>query len=224
MSEATNQFPHANAPVYQAGAALDDAELVVIMLHGRGATGKNILGLAGEIVPGEDALSRITWLAPQAAGGTWYPYPFRYPLDQNEPWLTGALAAIDRLVDHARSNVSDRAVVIAGFSQGACLALEYLARGSRPVSGVAAFSGGLIGPSLTDRQPIGDLTGTWVFIGCGDRDGHIPIDVAEESGRLLANAGATVDFRRFEGMGHTIVEDETAAVRSLIGKSLPAPI
>ncbi|HWV35037.1 MAG TPA: dienelactone hydrolase family protein [Thermomicrobiales bacterium] len=220
MSEASPQLPHTNAPVYQAGAALDDADLFVIMLHGRGATGENILGLAGEIVPNEEALSRIAWLAPQAAGGSWYPYPFLYPLAQNEPWLSGALAAIDRLIDHVRSDAPDRAVVIVGFSQGACLALEYLARGSRPVSGVAAFSGGLIGPSLADRQPIGDLTGSWVFIGCGDKDGHIPIEVAEQSGRLLADAGAAVDFRRYEGMGHTIVEDETAAVRARIGQLL----
>ncbi|MGI8483637.1 MAG: alpha/beta hydrolase, partial [Thermomicrobiales bacterium] len=149
------------------------------------------------------------------------PYPFRQPLEQNEPWLSGALALIDRIFDQVCGSNPELLVVLAGFSQGACLSLEYLARGSRSITGVAAFSGGLIGPTFTNRLSIGDLTGTWVFIGCGDQDHHIPIDVAETSGTLLAAAGADVDFRRYPGMLHTIVEDETNAVRALIEGSLP---
>lgn len=217
--EHNGALPHANAPVLQTGAGLDDAALVVIMLHGRRATAENILGLSHDISPLDASKDRVTWLAPQAAGHQWYPYPFRQPLEQNEPWLSGALALIDRIVDQVRANDPGLPVVLAGFSQGACLSLEYLARGSRSIAGVAAFSGGLIGPTFTNRLPIGDLSGTWVFIGCGDQDHHIPIDVAETSGKLLAAAGADVDFRRYPGMPHTIVEDETNAVRARIAAS-----
>lgn len=229
MSETNLPLPHATAPVLHTGAPLEDAELVVIMLHGRGATAENILGLSREIAPIDGGSDRIAWLAPEADGNQWYPYPFRQPLTQNEPWLSGALATINRIVDHVRESVPQIPVVLVGFSQGACLSLEYLARSSqepqdtRSIAGVAAFSGGLIGPSLTERLPIADLTGTWVFIGCGDQDHHIPIDVAETSGTLLAAAGAEVDFRRYAGMPHTIIEDETSAVRSLLATTFKAP-
>ncbi len=220
MNEASVSLPHANAPVLHTGDALEDADLVVILLHGRGASAENILGLSRDIAPDDANNDRIAWFAPQAEGSQWYPYPFRQPLEQNEPWLSGALAAIDRIVDRVRASNPALPVILAGFSQGACLSLEYLARGSRSIAGVAAFSGGLIGPLFTNRLPIGDLTGTWVFIGCGDQDHHIPIDVAETSGKLLSAAGADVDFRRYPGMPHTIVEDETSAVRGRIATML----
>lgn len=213
-------LPHVHAPVLRTGATLDAADLAVILLHGRGASAENILGLSSDISPEGADGNRIAWLAPQADDSQWYPYPFRQPLAQNEPWLSGALAVIDRLVDDVREGHPDLPVVIAGFSQGACLSLEFLARGSRSIVGVAAFSGGLIGPSFTNRLPIGDLTGTWVFIGCGDQDHHIPIEVAETSGSLLAAAGADVDIRRYPGMPHTIVADETDAVRERISTTL----
>ena len=220
MSETHLSLPHAMAPVLHTGAAPEDADLVVIMLHGRGATAENILGLSRDISPDNGGNDRISWLAPQADGNQWYPYPFRQPLEQNEPWLSGALATIDRIVDRVHARNPQLPVVLVGFSQGACLSLEYLARGSRSIAGVVAFSGGLIGPSFTNRLPIGDLTGTWVFIGCGDQDHHIPIDVAETSGKMLAAAGAEVDFRRYPGMPHTIVADETNAVRAQIAATL----
>ena len=223
MTEKHSPLPHANAPVLHTGAALEDADLVVIMLHGRGASEENILGLSRDISPNTDGHDRIAWLAPQADGSQWYPYPFRQPLEQNEPWLSGALATIDRIVDQVRVSNPALLVILAGFSQGACLSLEYLARGSRSISGVAAFSGGLIGPSFKDRLPISGLNGTWVFIGCGDQDHHIPIDVAETSGKLLAEAGADVDFRRYPGMPHTIIADETNAVRAQITSTLDTP-
>ncbi|MGI8484141.1 MAG: alpha/beta hydrolase [Thermomicrobiales bacterium] len=224
MTEKQSPLPHANAPVLHTGAPLEDPELVVIMLHGRGASAENILGLSRDIAPidgGNDGRhDRISWLAPQADGNQWYPYPFRQPLEQNEPWLSGALATIDRIIDRVHASRPELPVVLAGFSQGACLSLEYLARGSRSIAGVAAFSGGLIGPSFKDRLPIKDLTGSWVFIGCGDQDHHIPIDVAETSGKLIAATGADVDFRRYPEMPHTIVADETNAVRVQIATTL----
>lgn len=215
-------LPHVHAPVLRTGAPLDTAGLVVVLLHGRGASAENILELSSNISPEGPDGNRIAWLAPQADDSQWYPYPFRQPLGQNEPWLSGALAVIDRLVDDVRAGNPELPVVVTGFSQGACLSLEYGARGSRPISGVAAFSGGLIGSSFTDRQPVSDLEGRWVFIGCGDQDHHIPIDVAEMSATLLAAAGADVDMRRYPGMPHTIVADELEAVRALIASTLAA--
>ncbi|HWK81507.1 MAG TPA: dienelactone hydrolase family protein [Thermomicrobiales bacterium] len=213
-------LPHAGTPVYAAGAPLETADLVVILVHGRGANAADILGLAGDILP-EGAGDRIAFLAPDAEGSVWYPYPFRQPLETNEPWLTGALAKLDALVDHVRSERPDLPVVVGGFSQGACLSLEYLARGSRPVAGVAAFSGALIGPSIADRLPIGNLAGRWVFLGCGDRDQFFTLDVAEDSATALAQAGARVDFRAYPGMGHTINADEIEAVSDLLAGTLP---
>ncbi|MGC4107632.1 MAG: dienelactone hydrolase family protein [Thermomicrobiales bacterium] len=214
-------LPHAGAPVYAAGAPLETADLVVILVHGRGANAADILGLAGDILP-SGAEERIALLAPDAEGSVWYPYPFRQPLEMNEPWLTGALAKIDLLVDHVRAARPELPVVVGGFSQGACLSLEYLARGSREIAGVAAFSGALIGPSIADRLPISDLGGRWVFLGCGDGDQFFTLDVAEDSAKALAEAGATVDIRTYPGMGHTINADEIEAVRALIAGSLPA--
>ncbi|HEU0164173.1 MAG TPA: dienelactone hydrolase family protein [Thermomicrobiales bacterium] len=221
MSQSTTSLPHANAPVFHTGAPLAEAELVIILNHGRGSTADNILGLAPAITPEEDAGAKIAFLAPQADGNVWYPQPFRQPLASNEPWLTGALATIDRIVDLVRAETPDRKIVVGGFSQGACLSLEYLARGSREISGVAAFSGALIGPSISDRQAIPTLDGRWVFLGCGDRDSYFTIDVAEDSVAALKAAGAETEFRQYPGMGHTIVEDETNAVRAKIASLLP---
>jgi len=218
MSSPTT-LPHASAPVYAVGAPLAEADLAVILVHGRGADAADILGLAGDLVP-DGAEGRIAFLAPEAEGHVWYPYPFRQPRATNEPWLSGALATLDALVDRVRDGRPSLPVVVGGFSQGACLALEYVARGSRPIAGVAAFSGALIGPSLVEHPPIADLDGRWVFLGCGDRDGFFTLDVARESAQALADAGATVDFRTYAGMGHTINADETGAIRSLIAGAL----
>jgi predicted esterase len=216
---ATTPLPHAGAPVYATGAPLETTDLVAILLHGRGANAADILGLAGDIVP-VGAENRIAFLAPDADANAWYPYPFRQPLETNEPWLTGALAKIDTLIDHVRAERPNTPIVVGGFSQGACLSLEYLARGSRPIAGVAAFSGALVGPSIADRLPIGNLTGRWVFLGCGDRDQFFTLDVAEESATTLADAGASVDFRTYPGMGHTINTNEIEAVQSLLTRTL----
>jgi len=217
----SQSFPHANAPVLATGAPLDEADLVVILNHGRGSTADNILGLAAEITP-EGAQGRIAFIAPQAEGNAWYPYRYIEPIARNEPWLGGALAKLDAIVDHVREARPEIPVVVGGFSQGACLALEYLARGSRELSGAIGLAGGLIGPSVTDRLTIGDLDGTQVFIGVGTTDVHIPVDNATESAAALKAARATVDFRTYPNMDHTINQDEIEAARSLIAKTLPA--
>jgi len=209
--------PHGNQSVLIEGYDLKDANGGVILLHGRGSPAANIIRLSEALAPDPEGEQRIAWLAPQADGNTWYPYRFLVPTDQNEPYLSSALTKIDELVDAAvEAGLHSRQVILVGFSQGACLALEYVARGSRPLAGVAAFAGGLIGDPGAERQPIPDLTSTRVFIGCGDLDEHIDIAIAERSANRLAEAGATVDFRRYPGVNHAILNDEIQAARELV--------
>ena len=208
----TPQDPHADQPVYGAGAESTEAPLTVLGLHGRGAGARDILGLAA-------ALDRpsVAYLAPNAHQWTWYPGRFTAPLESNEPHLSSALGRIDGLLaELAKEGVPADRVLLLGFSQGACLALEYVARNPRRYAGVAALSGGLIGPRLEpDRYP-GGLAGTPIFLGCSDRDPHIPLDRVQESGRDLERQGAHVTEKIYPGMPHTVVEDEIEHVRAMI--------
>lgn len=223
----TDQDPHGRQPVLTYGAALEDANGVVILVHGRGSPAANIIRLAVPLAPEPESEQRIAWLAPQSDDNTWYPYRFIVPVEQNEPWLGSALAKIDGIVDAAtEQGIHPAQIAIVGFSQGACLALEYVARGSRAVGAVAGFAGGLIGEPGAPRLPVADLAGTEIFLGVGDRDDHIPAAQAEETARLLADAGAEVDFRVYPGVGHTILDDEIAAAQALVSRLplvAPAP-
>jgi predicted esterase len=213
----TDSDPHGRQPVLTYGTPLADANGVVILLHGRGSPAANIIRLAVPLGPDPESEQRIAWLAPQSEGNTWYPYRFIVPVEQNEPWLGSALAKIDGIVDSAlESGIHPSQIALIGFSQGACLALEYTARGSRKIGTAAAFAGGLIGQPGAPRLPVADLHGTSVFLGVGDADDHIPATQAEESARLLAEAGATVDFRIYPGVGHAILDDEIEAARELV--------
>jgi predicted esterase len=172
-----------------------------------------MLGLAEEL----DAAD-IAYVAPQAAGHTWYPYSFLSPIEQNEPWLTSALRLLSHLVeDLERQHVPAERVGLLGFSQGACLSLEFAARHARRYAGVAGLSGGLIGPPGTPRDYSGSLAGTPVFLGCSDIDPHIPVDRVHESAEVFRRLGAAVDERIYPRMGHTINRDELDAVRALFG-------
>lgn len=209
--------PHGRQPVLTYGENLEDANGVVILIHGRGSPAANIIRLAIPLAPDADSEQRIAWLAPQSDNNTWYPHRFIVPVEENEPWLGSALAKIDKIVDQAiEAGLHPRQIALVGFSQGACLALEYTARGSRPIGAVAAFAGGLIGEPGAPRLPIADLTGTSVFIGVGDVDDHIPLELVEASGQQLREAGADVDFRTYPGVGHTILDDEILAARDLV--------
>ncbi len=221
----TEHDPHGRQPVLTAGVPLEDANGVVILLHGRGSPAANIIRLSIPLAPDPESEQQIAWLAPQSDGNTWYPYRFLVPVEQNEPWLGSALAKIDGIVARAIDvGISPAQIAVVGFSQGACLALEYVARGSRPVAAVAGFAGGLIGDPGAPRLPIADLTGTSVFVGVGDADDHIPSELAAETARLMADAGANVDFRVYPGVGHAILDDEIEAARDLIaGLPLIAP-
>jgi predicted esterase len=208
----TNLDPHAGLPVLHSGAAIDEARLVAVLLHGRGASAEDILGLAAEF-----AVTDVAYLAPQAAGHAWYPYSFLAPLEQNEPWLGSALNAIARiLADLEGRGVPASRTVLMGFSQGACLASEFAARNARRYAAVVALSGGLIGPAGTTRTYPGSLAGTPVFLGCSDIDPHIPVARVHESSEVLRWLGAVVDERVYPGMGHTINADEIEAVTALL--------
>jgi predicted esterase len=188
----------------------------IVLLHGRGASAEDILGLREEFgFPG------VEYLAPQAAGHAWYPYSFLAPIERNEPWLTESLAQVGETVDGAvRRGIAREKIVIAGFSQGACLASEFVARNAARYGGLIAFTGGLIGPPGTDFRYPGSLAGTPVFLGSGDPDPHVPWQRVAESARVLADLGADVDLKRYPGMPHTIAREETDAAKMLISKSL----
>jgi len=205
-------MPHTDAPVFTAGAPMADARAVMILLHGRGSTAGNILSLAPSL-----AVDGFAFLAPQADEGAWYPNRFIAPIASNEPWLTGALAMMDRLVATVRAaGITDERIVLGGFSQGACLASEYAARRARRWGGVAVFSGGLIGPPGHAFAYDGRLDGMPAFFGCSDMDAHIPEPRVHESADIYTAMGATVTVKIYPGMPHTIVDDELAIVKTML--------
>lgn len=198
--------------VARAGAPLHRARAAMILVHGRGATAEGMLSLA-EVLAQPD----LAYLAPQAPGHSWYPQSFLAPFAQNEPYLTRALGIVGSTVEGlAQQGFGPERIILAGFSQGACLALEYAARNARRFGGVAGLSGGLIGPEGAPRDYAGTLDGTPVFLGCSDVDGHIPLARVKETSRVLATLGAEVVERIYPGMGHTINDDEIGQVRRLI--------
>ncbi len=198
------QGPHQGQPLLAAGRPLDEAAAALILLHGRGATAASILELGTVLKhPG------LAYLAPQAGGNTWYPYSFLAPIPQNEPGISSGLQAVGEAVAAVEAaGLPAEKIILGGFSQGACLASEYLARNARRYGGLLLFSGGLIGPPGTPRDYEGDLDGTPVFIGCSDIDPHIPIQRVEETAGTLADLGAAVAKKIYPGMGHTIIQDE----------------
>jgi glyoxalase family protein len=159
----------------------------------------------------------LLWIAPEASGRSWYPFSFLSPIQANEPGLSSGLSVLDGIVNEAehRGFASER-VVLMGFSQGACLALEYAARHAKRFGGIVGFSGGLIGPAGTPRAYAGAFAGTPVFLGCSDRDPHIPAERVQETAGTLSSMGAVVDMRLYQGMAHTIIEDELTAVRQML--------
>ena len=204
--------PHHGQPVVVAGAPLATARAVGVLLHGRGATALSILDLG-------DAINRpdMTWLAPQARGNSWYPNRFIAPLESNEPWLSSALAAVGDVVAQVEAaGVPRTRIVLIGFSQGACLALDALVRAPGLAGGVAGLSGGLIGPPGTVWPDAGRLDGIPVFLGCSDVDFHIPKERVLESADVLRARGADVTAILYPGMDHTVNDDEIAHVRGVV--------
>jgi phospholipase/carboxylesterase len=204
--------PHQNQPVATAGTVPEDARAGVVLVHGRGATARGMVGIAEDL-----GVEGVAYRAPQAARGSWYPNRFIAPIEQNEPHLASALQAVSDSVESlVDAGIPYEQVVVLGFSQGACLGSEFVARTPRRYGGVVAFSGGLIGPLGTEFDHEGDLAGTPVFLGCSDSDPHIPVERVHETRDVFERLGADVDERIYEGMGHTINADEIGYVRDLL--------
>jgi phospholipase/carboxylesterase len=204
--------PHQGQRVVTAGAPLEQAKGAVVMVHGRGASPESILTLVAPLDRPDFA-----YLAPAAAGGTWYPNGFMAPISANEPGITSGLRAIaDVLGIVQASGIPLERTVLLGFSQGACLSLEYAARNARRYGGVATLSGGLIGPDGTPRDYAGSLDGTPVFLGCSDVDLHIPKERVELSAQVIGGLGGDVTLRLYPGMGHLVNEDEIAHVQAIL--------
>jgi predicted esterase len=203
-----------------AGEPLATARAALVLAHGRGGSAQDMQEFARVLA---NSISGLSFLLPQSelatpgGGFTWYPFPFQSPIAQNEPHLSAGLAAIDAAFDRLRAaGIGAERVVLGGFSQGACLALEYAARNAQRYGGIAGLSGGLIGPPGTPRNDPGSFDGTPVFLGCSDPDPHIPKARVLESAQTFTRMGAEVTTRLYPMLGHTINPDEIEFVRSML--------
>ncbi|WP_263368056.1 alpha/beta hydrolase [Edaphobacter bradus] len=212
--------PHQAQPVLHAGVPLAEASGAVVLVHGRGGSAEDILSLSQPLYH-----SQLAYLAPQAAGRTWYPYSFLAPIAENEPWLTSAIRKIAATVQTAiDAGVPRDRIFVCGFSQGACLATEFVARNPARYAGLIGFTGGLIGPPEADLAHAGDLAGTPVFLGSSDPDPHVPWKRVEATAKRLREMNAVVTTRRYEGMPHTINPEELEFGRRLIHDVLEGKI
>ncbi|MDH5825833.1 alpha/beta hydrolase [Sphingobacterium faecium] len=200
--------------IQTAGRSLKEAEKVLIMVHGRGADAEDILALASHLNVASYAL-----LAPQATNHSWYPYSFLMKPEQNQPWLSSALDLLKDLVeDLIQQGIAAKNIYFLGFSQGACLALEFVTRNAKRYGGVAAFTGGLIGDEINSSNYSGDFNGTPIFIGTGNPDAHVPLDRVKETVALLEEMNASVHLEVYENRPHTISKDEIDWTNKLIFK------
>jgi phospholipase/carboxylesterase len=212
--------PHRDQPVRTLGAALAKAAGAIVLLHGRGASAEDILGLAGEMYD-----ERYAYLAPQAADHRWYPFSFMAPIAENEPWLSSALAKVAAVVEMAvHGGLPLERIFICGFSQGACLASEFIARHPVRYGGLVALTGGLIGPAGADLHHAGDLAGMPALFSSGDPDPHVPWSRVLDSAKQFTAMGAEVKTKRYADRPHTVLPKEIKAARELIFKSLPRPL
>lgn len=201
-----------------AGKTVAETGKALVMVHGRGGSAEDILTLADHL-PVED----FALLAPRATNHSWYPYSFLAPPAQNEPWLTSALDTLQLLMDHLRAEGVEAANTwFLGFSQGACLTLEFVTRHATRYGGVIAFTGGLIGDRLYPANYRGDFAGTPVFIGTSDPDPHVPVTRVRETTGILTGMHATVTEKVYPNMGHTIIGDEIAQATRILHPVTPA--
>lgn len=207
-----NTHPHQGQRIYTLGKPLAAAKAAMILIHGRGATAESILELA-PLLPHPN----LAYLAPQAAGNAWYPNRFIAPIASNEPFLSSALQTIDDLLTAvAQAGIPAEKVILGGFSQGACLAAQFVARTPQRYGGLLVFSGGLIGPPGGLPVYTGDLQETPVFIGCSNVDFHIPEERVHETAAILAQLGGSVNKRIYPNMEHTIIQDELDEAQRIV--------
>ena len=198
--------------IITAGKELQPGSKVLVLLHGRGGSAEDILSLSAYL-----NVSDFTLIAPQASNNTWYPYSFLAPPVQNEPWLSSALALLKELVDDLyNKGVSPENIYFSGFSQGACLTLEFVTRNANKYGGVVAFTGGLIGDKIYSENYKGDFQGTPVFIGTSDPDPHVPVERVYATTNILKNMNADVTEKIYNNMGHTINQDEIENANKLV--------
>ena len=204
--------PHAGQPVARLGPPLDAARAVVILIHGRNAAPQNIL----ELVPAIHHPD-VAYLAPAAAGGTWYPLSFMAPIEQNEPGITSGISVVHALIDESiAAGVGADHVMLLGFSQGACLASTAALRRPDRYGGLLIFSGGLIGPPGSPWNEEGGFDSTPVFLGCSAHDAHIPESRVHETAAVFERIGADVTTRIYPGTAHLVTDDEIVVARDLV--------
>jgi phospholipase/carboxylesterase len=204
--------PHGAQPILTEGPAPEKAVATLVLIHGRGDSAEGILSLYENL-----GLDDIAAVAPQAYGHTWYPHSFLAPLEANQPFLDSAIKKIDSIINNLISRgVPSERIALLGFSQGACLTTEYLARHPRRYGAAMGLTGGLIGPPGTPRNYPGSLAGTPIFLGTSDPDPHVPVERVQETETVLTRMGAKVELRRYPGMPHTVNEDELDACRDLL--------
>jgi len=198
-------------PVLETGEPLAKARAAMVLVHGRGATAEDIMTLAADLMhPG------FAYLAPQAAGSAWYPNPFTAPLAANEPYLSSALGVLENLLGRIEATIPAQRIILLGFSQGACLALEFAVRHARRYGGLVGLSGGLIGPAGTPRDYPGSFEGTPAFLGCSDIDPYIEKDRVLEAATVLKQMNSRVTVRFYPGMGHMVSTEEIESAREIV--------
>ncbi len=198
--------------VFTSGTPIQEAQKAIIMIHGRGGSAEDIASLSRHL-----NLDGMAIYAPQATRHSWYPYSFLAPVEENQPALDSALASIDQVVgDLVKAGIATENIYFLGFSQGACLTLEYTARHAKRYGGIIALTGGLIGETLATDNYQGDFAGTPVFISTGNPDPHVPVSRVEESVSILEDLNASVTSRIYPGRMHTISPDEINLVNQHI--------
>lgn len=201
-----------NEPVATAGEPLATARKAVVMLHGRGDRAEHFIQLSREL-----PLEKGAFLAPQAIQNTWYPFSFLEAVERNEPQLSLSLSGVHELMDNLEGlGFATPDIYLLGFSQGACLSLEYGARHARRYGGIIAFTGGLIGQTIDTTTYSGTFEGTPIFIGSSDHDPHVPETRIDESEQVLTDLGAAVNKHIYPGIGHTIIDEEIEIARQML--------
>jgi phospholipase/carboxylesterase len=204
--------------IITAGKELTKDSKVLIMIHGRGGSAEDILSLSSYL-----DVKDFTLIAPQATNNTWYPYSFLAPTSENEPWLSSALDVLNELLNEIKSKgVTTEDIYFLGFSQGACLTLEFVARNADRYGGVVAFTGGLIGDKIYNENYKGDFGKTPVFIGTSDPDPHVPVERVYATTNILKNMNAEVTEKIYNHMGHTINHDEIENANKIVFNSKEA--